>query len=78
MIDAYLAKTSQSQKAEIVYVAYLKLSTQSVNKLPTPLHFTYPIYLAWLLSSNDFVVHKAEYETDAGRPAYVEKDRNAK
>ena len=27
--------------------------------------------------SNDFVVHKAEYETDAGRPVYIEKDRNA-
>ena len=27
--------------------------------------------------SNDFVVHKAEYETDAGRPGYIEKDRNA-
>ena len=27
--------------------------------------------------SNDFVVHKAEYETDAGRPACMEKDTNA-
>jgi len=27
--------------------------------------------------SNDFVVHKAEYETDAGRPVDIEKDRNA-
>ena len=38
MIAASLARTTRSHKAEIVQVAYLKLSTLNVN-IPVPLHF---------------------------------------